>query len=202
MLFREDLITDSRKEAALNKKQTPLKLFPRDDTHIESGIFASSEGGFYETTLEECTCPDFAIHGRLQPCKHMIRLAMEFGLIDSTGMETDRDAALVKYHVGFMRDYVQRAELTDVIAVVRLFIPVAEVGEKIPDNAFAQSMDLACVSDCPIFKVQKNGTVKIEKKYTKDAQGIITVMKHRIGDEALVRLWNDDFVAAFIKTEV
>ena len=198
MPFREDLITDSRRESALNKKQTPLKLFPEE----QKGIFASSEGGFYETTLEECSCPDFAIQGHLQPCKHMIRLAMEFGIIDNTGMQSDLDAAMVKYHLGWLRDYIHRAPLQDVISAARLFVPLFEHGGNVPDDAFENCMDLHSLSDCPMFKVSKNGMVKTEKKYAKDAQSTITILKHRIGDEATARLWNDDFVKAFVETEV
>ena len=197
MSFREDLITNSRRESALNKKQTPLKLMPEDQT----GIFASSEGGFYEASLDECTCPDFAIQGRLQPCKHMIRLAMEFGLIDSTGMQTDRDAAVVKYHVGMARDLIHSAPLVEVIPGARLFIQIFNGEGKVPDDAFAQFMDLPTLSDCPMFKVLKNGSVRIEKKYAKEAQTIITVLKNRLGEEAALRLWNDDFVNALIGAE-
>ncbi len=197
MSFREDLITDSRKEAALNKKQTPLKLFPE----TQSGIFSSSEGGFYETNLDNCSCPDFAIQGHLQPCKHMIRLAMEFGLIDNAGMQSDRDAAVVKYYVGMARDLIHSAPLADVIPGARLFVQIFYGEAKVPDDAFAQFMDLPTLSDCPMFKVFKNGSVRIEKKYAKDAQSVVTVLKNRLGEEATLRLWNDDFIHALIGAE-
>lgn len=198
MAFRDDLLTESRIKSANDKKQTPLKLFP----DAQSGIFASSEGGFYETTLEKCSCPDFAIQGHLQPCKHMIRLAMEFGLIDSSEMQSDRNAAVVKYHTGFFREYIRNADLADVIAAGRNFLAIAYEGAKTPDNAFTAAMDLPTLSDCPLFKVQKNGIVKIEKKYEKDAQSILTIFKHRIADEAMLRIWSDEFVYALIHAGV
>ena len=195
MSFRADLITESRQKSANDKKQTPLRLFPEN----QSGIFASSEGGFYEATLEQCTCPDFAIQGHLQPCKHMIRLAMEFGIVDNSEMQSDRDAAVVKYHSGVLREFIKAAPLADIISSIRYFVGIAEHDDKVPEDAFEKSMDLPCISDCPMFKVLKNGTVRIEKKYSKEAQAIVTLMKHRIGEEATARLWRDDFVKAFLE---
>ena len=44
-----------------------------------SASIHSSSGETYRTTLYECDCPDF--RNRRQPCKHMIRLALEAGLL-------------------------------------------------------------------------------------------------------------------------
>ncbi len=53
----------------------------------------SGSGTFYTTTLEACTCPDFA--KRDLPCKHMYRLAMEMGLIElSQFLDGDSDYTL------------------------------------------------------------------------------------------------------------
>ena len=52
-----------------------------------------------------------------------------------------------------------------------------------------------------MFKVFKNGSVRIEKKYAKDAQSVITVFKNSLGEEATLRLWNDDFIHALIGAE-
>ena len=127
---------------------------------------------------------------------------MEFGLIDQSEMQSDRDAAVVKYHAGVFREFIRYADLADVIAAGRLFVRIAESGEKVPDDAFASSMDLPTITDCQLFKVQKNGTVKIEKKYAKDAQGLITVFRNRIADVAFMRIYNDKFVDALLHTEV
>ncbi len=44
-----------------------------------SAQIKSSSGKIYQTSLYKCTCPDFST--RKIPCKHMIRLAMEVGLL-------------------------------------------------------------------------------------------------------------------------
>ena len=99
------------------------------------------------------------------------------------------------------RDLIHSAPLADVIPGARLFVQIFYGEAKVPDDAFAQFMDLPTLSDCPMFKVFKNGSVCIEKKYAKDAQSVITVLKNRLGEEATLRLWNDDFIHALIGAE-
>lgn len=48
------------------------------DKEARYGVFVG--GRIYRTTLVSCTCPDFK--ERKLPCKHMYRLASEFGLIE------------------------------------------------------------------------------------------------------------------------
>ena len=58
-----------------------------------------SEGNQYFATLEDCTCTDFSINQmKKKPaaCKHMVRLAMELGLLDKDGL-TPRDQFLKLY---------------------------------------------------------------------------------------------------------
>lgn len=55
-----------------------------------SASIHSSSGETYRTTLYECDCPDF--RNRRQACKHMIRLALEAGLLlsaDSSAAQRD-----------------------------------------------------------------------------------------------------------------
>ena len=195
MSFNPDLITESRRKNALDKKMTPLRLDPEKQT----AIFAGSEGGFYHTTLEQCSCADFAINKGAQPCKHIIRLAMELGELPSEGIQSDRDAAIVKYHLGLLREYVKFAPLSDAIAAMRPLIRVHKFEpDKLPDDAFSESMDLPSIGDCPLFKIAKNGKVSIEKKYQKDLDSVITTFKNRLADETLVRLWDDRFISALL----
>lgn len=49
------------------------------------GVFIGSEGTIYQTDLETCSCPDFAIKQGNIPCKHILRLAMEAGIINANG---------------------------------------------------------------------------------------------------------------------
>lgn len=46
---------------------------------IDIQTIVSSNGNEYTVTLDSCTCPDFAY--RKKPCKHMIRLAYELGVL-------------------------------------------------------------------------------------------------------------------------
>ena len=75
---------DQRKriENAKSSKTTPLEV----NKDAKTGVFPSSNGKPYETSLHACTCSDFS--RRKLPCKHIYRLAMECGELDvpfSTG---------------------------------------------------------------------------------------------------------------------
>lgn len=61
----------------------------------KSGGFPSaqcigSSGEVYHITLQECTCVDFDRGGKLQPCKHMIALALHCGIIDKDGLTAEQ----------------------------------------------------------------------------------------------------------------
>ena len=62
-----------RFESAKKADLTPLSI----SAETKSAIFSGSHGE-YATSLESCNCLDYV--QRLQPCKHMYRLAMEFGI--------------------------------------------------------------------------------------------------------------------------
>lgn len=72
-------LTSAKKSAC-----TPLSVSREDGT----GIFSGSHGT-YTTTLESCTCVDFA--RRKLPCKHMFRLAIELGFVDEPVASDVRD---------------------------------------------------------------------------------------------------------------
>ena len=65
-----------RIKSAKSAKMTPIKI----DTTDLYGYFQGSHGR-YETFLDSCSCGDF-IRNKL-PCKHIYRLAMELGIIES-----------------------------------------------------------------------------------------------------------------------
>lgn len=58
------------------KKIKADKIVKTDSCYLVTG----SSGDVYQTTLESCTCFDFA--SRQMPCKHMYRIALDNGLID------------------------------------------------------------------------------------------------------------------------
>lgn len=73
-------------------KILPSRLKSSKSTHLESidksvpcAVFRSSDGDdTYHTTLENCECVSYFVN-RDTPCKHMVRLAMEIGIIDADG---------------------------------------------------------------------------------------------------------------------
>ena len=50
------------------------------DILIRANYTSSKDGTTYETTLVNCTCPDFKFNTQGEPCKHMYTLALELGL--------------------------------------------------------------------------------------------------------------------------
>lgn len=193
-MFDRALITESRFASAKKKELTPLDLSPDD----KSGRFVGSEGNIYQTTLDSCTCPDFAIQGYTQPCKHMIRLAMEYGEVSGNDRASDPEAIRARYYLGRARQYIHVATLPEVVQFARLLNTVSN-GSVVPLDAFSDSMDLPILSDAPFFSVKKNGTVKIEKGYKKDWDNILTVLRNRLGTEVLYRLNDPDLIAALCK---
>lgn len=73
-----------RQKSAKSKELSPIEV------RAFSGIFRGSKKN-YETTLSDCTCPDFAI--RKKPCKHMYRLANELGVFLLDGVSSDASIA-------------------------------------------------------------------------------------------------------------
>ena len=191
-MFDKDLITENRLTSAKKKECTPLRLF--EDS--ASALFAGSEGNVYETTLDQCSCPDFAIQGYLQPCKHMIRLAMELNRIPTDGMQSDVETARGKYYLGRAREYIHDADLAGVIRFADDFLPLLNQGILPKDDAFADSMELATLSDLPCFKIMKNGKAKVEKAWSKECDGLASVIRNRLGNEVILRLGNVEFIKA------
>lgn len=82
--FHNDSNQKKRLSSAKSAKCTPTRI----DKDNGVGWF-SGERGDYLTTLSECQCVDYSM--RLLPCKHMYRLALEFGLVDGV-FESDKKA--------------------------------------------------------------------------------------------------------------
>lgn len=75
-----------RIKSAKSAKLTPIKI----DTTDFYGYFQGSHGR-YETFLDNCPCGDF--HRSKLPCKHIYRLAMELGVLNSD-FDTNPNAIL------------------------------------------------------------------------------------------------------------
>lgn len=80
---------ERRHATARTGECTPLEI------DAENGVgYFSGKSGRYTTTLQECTCMDFA--RRHKPCKHMYRLAIELGLFNDT-VEKNRTKVKAPY---------------------------------------------------------------------------------------------------------
>lgn len=82
----------------------------------------------YKATLQECTCPDFAI--RQAPCKHMYYLAGEMGLLEDLPVYKKKESAfdpgseIEKY-----RDLYKSGEIS-ADAYVKLCAPLDKMRKK------------------------------------------------------------------------
>lgn len=94
------LDTDERTLKAA-KKEKPENL-RTDDPYA----FFVGRSGEYDTTLSSCTCLDFIINRRdgRTACKHIVRLAMELGMIDENGSFTD----MAELNDGIRRQFLRR----------------------------------------------------------------------------------------------
>lgn len=196
MRFNVEMVTENRHKSALAKEMTPVRV----DKENCTAFFTGSEGNIYSTSMEQCSCPDFAINGFGQPCKHMIRLAMELGVIPSTGMQTDIDSAYVKYHAGYVKEFVKSADIRKVISFARDFNSVCNGSSSLQMDVFSESMDLSCILDCPMFKEGRGGKVTIDKKWQKEAKNIESVIRNRLGSEVLIRI-EDEKLIDYLTTE-
>ena len=90
-----DADEEKRLASAQQSKTTPTSI----DREHETGVFYGSGKDPYQTTLASCTCNDFV--RRKKPCKHVFRLAMELGIIDTaykTGRSTgERNEAQISF---------------------------------------------------------------------------------------------------------
>lgn len=190
-MFDETLVTESRLTSAKKKELTPLRFYPDD----KNAFFGGSSGEMYFTTLDECQCVDFSINGRVQPCKHMIRLAMECGLMDCSGMQSDPEGAKARYCINHAKDYIRETPVAQMVLFLR---PICEMlaggsyygGPHRLDEAF----DINGIENCPLFVARKNGDFDIQKKYRKDLEGLLVVVRNRLGELALERIFDDDLV--------
>ena len=195
-MFDIGLITENRMASAVKKDLTPLKI----DRETRVAIFAGSGGKAYETTLDHCSCPDFAIQGFAQPCKHMLRLAMELDEIPSDGMQTDLDAARGKYIAGKAKEIVKGADIEWFIPFAINFFRLAVYEIPVKDDIFADTLDVATISDIPFFKVKKDGSATVKKEWKKDVESILTAIATRFGTEMMGYAINDkDFMAMIYK---
>lgn len=69
-----------------------VKIISMDLTTDDPLLIVKGSGGEYRVTLNDCTCSDFSINankGKPMACKHMVRLAMELGILNANGLTAD-----------------------------------------------------------------------------------------------------------------
>lgn len=74
--LHNDQAQQKRIASARSANTTPSSV----DKNFQTAVFPGSGAIPYTTTLDSCTCVDFA--RRKAPCKHIYRLAIELGLLD------------------------------------------------------------------------------------------------------------------------
>ena len=68
------------------------KIISKDLNADNPSLIIKGSGGEYRATLSHCTCKDFSINankGEPIACKHMVRLAMELGILNANGLTAD-----------------------------------------------------------------------------------------------------------------
>lgn len=134
-------LPDQVKRIATAKKSstTPTSV----DKNSQSAVFPGSGKQPYETTLSDCTCVDFSI--RRLPCKHIYRLAMELGLLDtgfSAGLNKNM-AFTIQETVSIMENYTDDQQLF-IMHIIRQINAFGTYEEYLP----AARADLLT---CPLF---------------------------------------------------
>lgn len=177
-------IDKKRYKTALTADLTPLSL----DAPNQKGKFAGSAGEVYETTLLDCTCPDFEFNCGELACKHMLRLAMELNLIPHDGMVSNIQSAYAKLYLGVLESFVKHAPLLDAMRLVSI------IGELLkPSGCSCQNTDLAFAGvpsllDSGLFEMTKKEKFKVKKDYKKGFNSIQKAMEARIGAFVMAHL--------------
>ena len=75
-----------KSDAGMLKKAKEVKILSlkMDDNDLYA-TFQGEKGEEYTTTLDDCSCPQKSRFKPAQACKHMVRLAMEVGVLDANG---------------------------------------------------------------------------------------------------------------------
>lgn len=113
-----------RIESAKKLKKDVVSINTKEGRVLVQGSAADP----YKATLQECTCPDFAI--RQAPCKHMYYLAGEMGLLEDLPVYKKKESAfdpgseIEKY-----RDLYKSGEIS-ADAYVKLCAPLDKMRKK------------------------------------------------------------------------
>lgn len=183
-----EIIDSGRHKSALSGDLTPLSV----DIENKCGKFVGSEGYIYDTSLEHCTCADFAIHDGTMACKHMIRLAMELGELPNDGMITDHEKARIKYYTGILKVFVKTAPIMD---TVHLFLILNNLLKSTGMTCAGNELAFAGIPDLlksGLFELTKNGKkIKVTKTSKKDIKSLQKSVESRVGAFVLEHIDNE-----------
>ena len=186
-----ETIDEKRMSRAKEKEMTPILL----DLEHGTASFPSSDGGTYTATLEDCNCPDFSIQGGTMPCKHICRLAMEMGVIDNTGMESDIEVAEHKLGKGNLLRLARKGELLSTAALFHALFRITKRDKVNYSDFIGQYGELYLLSR------KSNGQCVIEKKYVADVKSGCDQIKKRLGELVFDSINNPDVLSALRNTE-
>lgn len=147
-------LPDQQKRIASAKKSacTPVSLDPSTCT----GIFKGSSGT-HTTSLDHCSCVDF--NRRKLPCKHMYRLAMELGLLQSD-FSSDK-SAIVEPHSS-----ARKKHLADTIKVVETLSENQQwLLLEIARNVSSKNPTVRCKSTPDLYSLVEHNLIEFVPDY-------------------------------------
>ena len=193
--------------SAQSKSLTPVKI----DKESAVGYFQGRRGR-YKATLESCQCGDFLYTGG--PCKHMLRLAMELGVLDKT-FESDvayiptpkSDACSLSSAVDYVEKLSDEAQilLKEILFKISENSPVCKVRKTealeeietqkilkvIPPEVRERRCRVSCAGWCPKGKVQKYLSRKFGMReiLSEDGNGheFVSALDTRLPDDEVTR---------------
>lgn len=183
-------INQNTLNAAKKGDMTPLCI----NNNNKSAIFAGSQGEKYNTTTENCTCMSFIFNRGESPCKHMIRLAIELGIITCNDFVTDKKQALSKYYMGVLQQYIKTKNIIDSVQLIKtinelLSKPSIELAY---DNCLA-FIGIKSLLEIGFFeKLKTKNKMKVNKQIKKHLSGLQVLLEKKIGEKIFSNIDNKD----------
>lgn len=146
------------------ERATTSRLIPmRIDAAAQSGVFNGHGSKPYQTTLENCECGDF--RKRHLPCKHIYRLAIELGLIQSDNVAKGTYGTDDKTLADHIKKYINTLSETDAHILATYFY---EFANKYTHKLMRRAKVPDVVLSCEVFMDDDNIKEKIVKLQKKE----------------------------------
>lgn len=152
--IHEDFEQVKRMISASKLKSADITLSADGETALIKGSGAEP----YETTLEECTCPDFAI--RNAPCKHMYRLAMIKGLIGEAPVYNKKSKHKIADELDYYRKLYDERKITTE-AYAQICTALLKLDKKASRNDSTGDFDVQADLN-RIYDLYKNGDISAD----------------------------------------